>query len=433
MADAKINKEALHNYLVNGLLETGTQNFFDAITELWPGHNLYYDIKKQEFRTESYFHIEDEESKINDGLSEAELIDKISHSLENAIKLRLRSDVKVGVCLSGGIDSSALAVSIAEFNKEPLSCFTAIFKNQSINEEHFADLVTKKINGHHFKIEPERSGFMNDVDALVYSQDVPIWSTSTYAQYKVMQLASENNIKVVLDGQGADELFGGYHHHFIAKWNNLLSQGKFIDGFKDIRLANKTIPNAFTFYLKENLKEKYYFNKKHFSAFLKTDFLISHPVKNPFVYFSDVNEQLKHDIYKTRLKSFLKCEDRCGMWHGVESRTPFSDDLDLIKLLFSFNGNKKIKHGISKYLLREAVKNKLPKEIYSRYDKKGFETPMKQWMQELKPQLLAEVKAADFEFVNKQQVDAINTDNNFQSNLLFKLFILSRWQKVFKA
>ena len=121
------------------------------------------------------------------------------------------------------------------------------------------------------------------------------------------------------------------------------------------------------------------------------------------------------------------------MWHGVESRTPFSDDLDLIKLLFSFNGNKKIKHGISKYLLREAVKNKLPKEIYSRYDKKGFETPMKQWMQELKPQLLAEVKAANFEFVNNQQLDAINTDNNFQSNLLFKLFILSRWQKVFKA
>lgn len=433
LADSKINEEALHNYLVNGLLETGTQNFFDAITELWPGHNLFYDSKSQELVTEAYFHIEDEESLLNDGLSESELIDKISHSLETAIRLRLRSDVKVGVCLSGGIDSSALAVSIAEYNKDPLSCFTAIFKNQSINEEHFADIVSQKINGLQYKIEPDLNGFMKEVDDLVYSQDVPIWSTSTYAQYKVMQLAHQNHIKVVLDGQGADELFGGYHHHFIARWNNLLSQGKFVEGFKDIQQSKKTIPNAFTFYLKENLKEKFYFNKKHFSTFFSSDFLNSHAIKNPFVYFDSVNEQLKNDIYKTRLKSFLKCEDRCGMWHSVESRTPFSDDTDLINLLFSFNGNKKIKHGVSKYLLREAVKNKLPKEIYSRYDKKGFETPMRQWMQVLKPQLINEVKAANFEFVNNKQLDSIAIDSNFQSNLLFKLFILSRWKKVFKS
>ena len=119
------------------------------------------------------------------------------------------------------------------------------------------------------------------------------------------------------------------------------------------------------------------------------------------------------------------------MWHSVESRTPFSDDKDLINILFSFDGNKKIKNGISKYLLREAVKDKLPKEIYTRYDKKGFETPMQKWVTELKPKLIEKIKEAQFDFVNYESIDRWNTSNSFHYKLLFKLFVLSRWKKVF--
>jgi asparagine synthase (glutamine-hydrolysing) len=312
-----------------------------------------------------------------------------------------------------------------------LYCFTSIFKNQSINEEHFADSVANKIKAKHFKVEPTLEGFLEEIDSLIYSQDVPIWDTSTYAQYKVMELAKKNNIKVVLDGQGADELFGGYHHHFLAKWNNLFSQGHFMSGLNEILASKKTISNPLQFFIKEKIKQKKYFNKKHFEQFFKPEFLKSSEIKNPSVYFNSVNEQLVEDIYQTRLKSFLKCEDRCGMWHSVESRTPFADDIELINLLFSFNGNKKIKNGVSKYLLREVVKNKLPEEIYKRYDKKGFETPMQQWMQKLRPQLLSEIKAANFDFVNQNELEKTDPTNSFQNKLLFKLFVLSRWQKLF--
>jgi asparagine synthase (glutamine-hydrolysing) len=243
-----------------------------------------------------------------------------------------------------------------------------------------------------------------------------------------MELAKKNNIKVVLDGQGADELFGGYHHHFLAKWNNLFSQGHFMSGLNEILASKKTISNPLQFFIKEKIKQKKYFNKKHFEQFFKPEFLKSSEIKNPSVYFNSVNEQLVEDIYQTRLKSFLKCEDRCGMWHSVESRTPFADDIELINLLFSFNGNKKIKNGVSKYLLREVVKNKLPEEIYKRYDKKGFETPMQQWMQKLRPQLLSEIKAANFDFVNQNELEKTDPTNSFQNKLLFKLFVLSRWQ-----
>ena len=428
---AKINTHALQNYLFNDLLESNTENFFDEIIELWPGTNLFYDISSCKIITESYYHLSQHVTLKNDYLNENELIEKISFVFENAVKIRLRSDVEVGTCLSGGIDSSALALTIAQFSKQPISCFTSVFKNEKFNEEYFADCVVKKINAKHYKTEPSLNGFLDDLDSLIYSQDVPIWDTSTYAQFKVMELAKQSNIKVVLDGQGADELFAGYHHHFLAKWNDFFSKRHFISGLNEIFNSRKTITNPFQFYFKEKLKQNYYFNKNNFSIFFNDSFINKSQIKNPSVYFNDINQQLLSDIYQTRLKSFLKCEDRCSMFHSVESRTPFSDDVDLINLMFSFNGNKKIKNGVSKFLLREALKSKLPSEIYYRYDKKGFETPMQSWMQTIRPQLLSEIKSADFEFVNYNKIQNADLNNSFHNKLLFKLFVLNRWQKMF--
>ncbi|WP_317897912.1 asparagine synthase (glutamine-hydrolyzing) [Aurantibacillus circumpalustris] len=427
----KINRKALHEYLVNDLLESEPANFFEGVFELSPGTNLVYDLNTRSLKTYSYYHLKDHVNLKNDSLNENELIEKIKTTFENSVKLRLRSDVEVGTCLSGGIDSSALAVTMAEITKQPIHCFTSVFRSETFNEEHFADLVAKRIHAKHHKIEPTLESFEKEVDALIYSQDVPIWSTSTYAQYKVMELAKQNKIKVVLDGQGADELFGGYHHHFTAKWNNLFHRNNYFKAVRDIQSSNKTIPGSFVFYAKERLKHSYHFNKSQLPLFFTPEFLASSEVKNSYVYFNDVNEQLMSDIYQTRLKSFLKCEDRCGMWHSVESRTPFSDDIELINLLFSFNGNKKIQNGVSKYLLREAVKNKLPEEIYTRYDKKGFETPMEKWMFALQPAMLKEIKAAQFDFVNYASLKKCDITKPFHYKMLFKLYVLSKWVKAF--
>ncbi len=427
----EINQNALHDYLINENLENQTQNFFEDVFELWPGTNLIYDVNKKSLDIKSYFHLSDVVNLSNDNLDETLLIQKINYALEASVKLRLRSDVEVGTCLSGGIDSSALALIISSITQKPLYCFTSVFKNQAINEEKYADIVTTKILAKHKKVEPTLEGFLSEVDDLIYSQDVPIWSTSTYAQYKVMELAKKNNIKVVLDGQGADELFGGYHHHFIAQWKSLFLSGNHSDGLKSIAQSRKTIANPFLFYAKENLKQRYNFRQNQFSLFFNEAFIKQNTVQNRSQYFNDVNLQLVDDIYNTRLKSFLKCEDRCGMWHSVESRTPFSDDVNLIQLMFSFNGNKKIKNGVSKYLLREAVKDKLPYEIYSRYDKKGFETPMQEWMQKIRPFVLSEIKKSEFSFVVYKTLERSNPNNVFHNQLLFKLFVLSKWKKLF--
>jgi asparagine synthase (glutamine-hydrolysing) len=429
LINASFNTGEVHNYLVNGLLETKAANFFEGVEELFPGENLIYSLAAAEVRKEKYYSIN--LTQVNESLSDSELVDRIESYLYNAVKMRLRSDVEVGACLSGGIDSSALCELMYKALGKSHYCFTSVFKNENFNEERYADLVAADIKARHFKTEPTLNGFLDEVDTLVYSQDVPIWDTSTYAQFKVMELAKRNNIKVVIDGQGADELFAGYHHHFVAKWNNLFAAGHSLEAIKDIKASRKTIGSPFVFYAKEKIKQKRNVNATVYSSFFKKEFISSHPVNNSSHYYNSVNEQLLDDTGVTRLKSFLKCEDRCGMWHSVESRTPFSDDVQLIDFMFSFDGNRKIQKGVSKHLLREATKKMLPAEIYNRYDKKGFETPMKKWVTELKPVMIEEIKDAGFEFINAGDLHKINNESLTQLRLLFKLFVLTRWKKVF--
>jgi asparagine synthase (glutamine-hydrolysing) len=426
---AEPRHDALRDYLIEAALERSPANFFEGIFELWPGHNLVYDLSSHRIGISRYFHLNDCVSWANEPLPETALIEKIREGLDRAVRLRLRSDVEVGTCLSGGIDSSALVALMSKHVGRPVSCFTAAFPGEPFNEERYAEAVAKSVNGKHYKTTPTLEGFLNEVDDLVYAQDIPIWDTSTYAQHKVMQLAKDNHIKVVLDGQGADELFAGYHHHFIAKWNGLLREGKLMSLYTDLHASNKTFPHPFLFYLRHRRPRPLH-GERDLSHFFTEDFLEGARTVHDR-YLHDVNSQLIDDIYHTRLKSFLKCEDRCGMWHSVESRTPFSDDTGLFSLLFSFNGSRKIRKGVSKYLLREAVKPELPKEIYQRYDKKGFETPMQKWVRELRPRMIEDIRSADFSFISKSALEKAKTDDPSQNRILFRLFMLARWKSVF--
>jgi len=431
IAGSGVNEKALHSYLVNIQLENEEQNFFADIKELWPGHNLSYNLNTHEFRTTCYYNLNDHLTLANNTLSDKDLIGKIAETFKQAINLRLRSDVEVGTCLSGGIDSSAIAVSISEITRQPVHCFTSVFRNTPFNEERFADVVAKKIGAIHDKVEPTLEGLISELDELIFSQDVPIWDTSTYAQYKVMELAKKKNIKVVLDGQGADELFAGYHHHYLATWNHYFSKGDYISSFRGISGAAESIQNPFLFFIKERVKQSIDLQSHKLSGLLHKDFINTYPVSNPSQYFNDLNQQLVNDIYKTRLKSFLKCEDRCGMWHSVESRVPFSDDVDLINLMFSFDPNRKIQKGISKYLLREALRSSLPNEIYQRRDKKGFETPIQNWLKQLRPLMISEILNSGLDFIKPQQIKEFSSNDPYKNKLLFRLFVFCRWKKLF--
>lgn len=421
----------LHDYLINGRVENFKENFFKGVTELQPGSSLLYDQNDGKVLIKQYYKVK--ESHENDECTEEQLILQIRDKLFHSIRLRLRSDVEVGTCLSGGIDSSIISALMNGIGGKRIHCFTSVFQGESFNEEFFAATMAKEINAHLHTIEPTADSFLRDIDELIYSQDVPIWDTSTYSQFSVMKLAAQNKIKVVLDGQGADELFGGYHHHFVAKWKGLFKAGQTMRAIKEISTSSRSISNPFLFYAKERVKERINKEAKVNAQLFNSDFIQVSTVVNPVVYFDSVNAQQINDIENARLKPFLKCEDRCGMWHSVESRTPFSDDVALIQLMFSFNGDKKIKDGVSKYLLREAFKDMLPNKIYTRYDKRGFETPMKKWMSSLLPKIKEELHSIEPGIVHSNFLQRLDMNSPSHVKILFKLFVYLRWKKVFSA
>lgn len=420
-----INESAQYDFLLKAELETENESLFKDIYELKPSHYIIYQISTHQFNINNYYSLPD---SIASNQSEKEMIQQIEEKLLSSVRLRLRSDVEVGSCLSGGLDSSVIVGMIHHLEPEKLlKCFTAVFPNERFNEEQYAKLVCENNNGLFKTVTPHAKDFFNDIETLNYFQDIPIWTTSTYSQYRVMKLASENNVKVVLDGQGADEIFGGYSHHYLALWKEFNSNMNWLGTYKSMNDSKPYIKNAFGLFSKQLIKEKLQLKTNYSPYIVNAPAYYNQPIKH------SLNEQLKFD-YNGRLKSYLKCEDRCSMAFGIESRVPFSDDIHLVDFLFSIEGKKKIKNGISKYLLREASQSYIPNQIYNRKDKIGFETPVSPWLLLHKTNIIDTI-VNELHFVNQNNLvndfDELLKNSN-KASFVLRLYSLAVWKKVFK-
>jgi asparagine synthase (glutamine-hydrolysing) len=417
----EINEAHQFDYLVNANLESEEQSLFKGITELKPSHFFVYDLKTHQVSLKQYYFIS---SNTISTKSESEIIDLVEEKVINSIKLRLRSDVEIGSCLSGGLDSSIIAGVIKHLQPDQnLKLFTAVFPNEKFDESNYAKLMSDSVNGNWKTVSPTADEFFRDIETLNYYQDIPVWSTSTYSQHRVMKLAAENNIKVVLDGQGADELFGGYAHHYVSYWreNSVLP-------FKQIKESEATIHKPYQLFFKQLLKDTFNLSANYSEYLIDSKKQFGKSIHQAFS--NNLNEELKKD-YHGKLKSFLKCEDRCSMAFGIESRVPFADDVDLVDFIFSVEGKRKIKNGVSKYLLREATRSFVPSQIYSRRDKVGFETPLANWFSPNKTQVL-ETILSQLDFVSQDYLKS-NFEKLLQQKptFLLRLYSLAVWKKVF--
>ncbi len=422
LIDFQINEKQQFDFIINGNLENEEQSLFNHIYELKPSHYIVYDLNLHEFNTVNYYTLP---SKSLELISEKEIIETIEEKLVQAITIRLRSDVEVGSCLSGGLDSSIISGIINQLHPEKqVKLFTAVFPNEKFDEANYANELSSFVGGNWKTVSPTSKDFFNDIESLNYYQDIPIWSTSTYSQHRVMKLASDNNIKVVLDGQGADEIFAGYSHHFMALWKENFG----LKTIHQINQAKHSVPDAYKLFCKQLIKDTFNLGVNYSNYFTKS--CQKYTKSNSEKLALTLNKQLANDYYG-RLKSFLKCEDRCSMAFGIESRVPYADDLELVNYLFSIPGSLKIKNGISKYLLREAAKKYIPFSIYNRKDKIGFETPVTSWLLPNKLEILRTIKS---------QLDFINIEyltNHFEEivtqkpNFILRIYSFSIWKKVF--
>jgi asparagine synthase (glutamine-hydrolysing) len=408
--DKQINPKAVFDYLVFGFQEAEEEGFFKSILELEPSFAFCFDLSSGVIRKWKYYSLEYTDSW--DRFDETKFHayqSAVGERLWEAVAMRLRSDVSVGSCLSGGLDSSTIVCIIDQLLKRgrieqigsKQKVFTATYGDEAIDESRWAALVVERTKTAWYTTAPRPDEFLVDLEDLVRTQDIPFCSTSVYAQYRVMKLAGETDVKVLLDGQGGDELFTGYHRHYGAFATEMLKHLAVVTFLKEwkrtknspldgksliVSLAKITGAKILPTVLKEKAlkattKQIGYINPTFWTEYKFRLEMIESKVK------TSLNRMLHEYMTGSSLKTLLRYEDRNSMKFSIESRPPFADDVNLIEHVFQIPSIYKIHEGWSKYLLREAARDIVPEPIRTRTDKIGFAIPERAWLAEAKDAL----------------------------------------------
>jgi asparagine synthase (glutamine-hydrolysing) len=371
------NNRSIFDYLLFNRCDQSNETFFHSIFKLPHGH--CFTIKQGKFRMRRWYHLSD-----NIQYPTPLSTEMYREELRRSVKLRLRSDVPIGVCLSGGMDSSSLtSILFHDFHIRDLKTFSAVFqKDHWADESKYIYAYRDVLKNMHF-VTPTAETFYKEFNEFIVSHSEPMPGVSPYAQYKVMQLA-KGNVVVTLDGQGADEMLGGYTYFYGSYFKELLK------GFKLATLLKETIAyykknltsEGFTFFMYYLLpiRLKKLVGRKKYGS-IRGDFYEAYAKYSTMptnLYHPNTlhDSFLQHFEYK--LEHLLKWDDLNSMSFSIESRVPFLDH-HLVETTLSLPTNLLIRDGASKHILREAVKDILPEQIYNRFDKKGFETPSDEW------------------------------------------------------
>ena len=426
----KINAQAAFDYLSFNEIENHPQGILQGIIELAPAHHLLVDTRSGKMTIEKYYTLEVNNSTEKvDPIKSAKYIEQISEHLQASVKLRLRADVEIGSCLSGGLDSSSIVGLMHHLQpNKKIHLFTATSSDKAIDESQWAKKMVDFTNGQWHTTQATSEELLRDLEELTTCQDIPLFSTSTYAQWRVMQQVKEVGIKVVLDGQGGDEIFAGYepHRYFLnnethKNWNKAWLKHHGL----------KKLPAAV-------LQKMYRTKFADFNTI--NNELFQRCAPNTFAEFKNnqqfsLNERLAYEYENSSLKSYLKCEDRCSMWFSVESRVPLADDHALSKLLFSIPGAYKIQNTSLKFLLQSAVTGYVPDEVRLRKDKLGYVTPNNQWIYNIKNEVKDYFSADLSEYIDvakllKDYDKFFDQRQSPENRRLFKFISFAIWKKV---
>jgi len=372
------NRHAIFEYLAFNRTDQTENTFFNEVKKMQHGH--YMLIKGSEIKITKWYEIEEQIKKAKPFSSDVEFLE----SFQDAVKIRLRSDVSVGVCLSGGLDSSSIVgVLLKNLKKKDLNTFSAVYGDGKAGDEmEFINEFNGIVKKMHY-ITPNADSLLLDLETFIDAHAEPIPSTSPYAQFKVMQLAHKN-VVVTLDGQGADEMLSGYHYFFGFFFKDLLKRGKFFLLFKEIVaycLNHKSLYGIKTFVyflLPAFLKTKTRVQK---IGYLDKNFVEKFGQKSSIVenlYASESLQEALINHFNYKLEHLLKWEDRNSMHFSIEARVPFLD-YRLVERMLNTTGEFVIYNGTTKAILRNAMKDIIPEKIRNRKDKNGFDTPQDEW------------------------------------------------------
>jgi asparagine synthase (glutamine-hydrolysing) len=389
----RANPASIATYVATGLVDGLEDTFFDGITRLPAATNLV--LRGSAVESDSYWDLRARAASLRDGLNGVSTRPwpKLRDTLDEAVRVHLRSDVPLGVCLSGGLDSSAV-VGLASQYVTSVKTFTIYFEDgPAYDEREHARTVVARFGAEASERCVRPDDLVDELRRIVWHLDEPSLALGVYPQWHVMALARDAGVKVVLDGQGGDEIFAGYTNYAPQHLYGLLGAEPtrfpgetlalgFNQGWPTARAAATsalamrfkapTVPNA---------------GDKPDAALLVPELRqladVSHDEWRlwPRVFDGWLTNVLYWELTRTRLPALLRYEDRLSMAFSIESRVPFLDHR-LVELAFALPDQVKRSAGWSKYGLRRALDGLLPRSIVWRRDKKGFPTPVGNWLRD---------------------------------------------------
>lgn len=395
----RANLPRLLDFLVWNVCDHGAETMFDGVVQVPPGHCALLDVSSvlsgggevPAVRTAPWYELPAEGAQPPDDAAAA-----LREVLEDAVRLRLRADVPVGSCLSGGLDSSSIvclmSAELARVGGGPVRTVTARSAEREYDEWAYAGAVVERAGATPVVVTPEPDKLFADLDRLVWHQDEPFVSSSIFAQWCVFEAARRAGVVVMLDGQGADETLCGYRGFFGAYLASLLRKGRLVAwareveamrrtiGFGRVRLAGYTAaylwPAAIG--LVGRLDRRAYADRgwigaRHAAAFADD------PVRRSGGRPSSLRDMSVAQVRATNLPMLLRWEDRNSMAFSVEARVPFLD-YRVVELALRLRDVDKVGGGVAKAVLRRSMRGLVPDAVLDRRDKMGFVTAESVWM-----------------------------------------------------
>ncbi len=418
------NLNQVRIYLFSGLSNTSNQTFFKDILCLNPGENLIINLNNNSIsKYKWYFPKIKNETKFN------------IQNLVNSVNLRLRSDVPLGCFLSGGVDSSIIASIANNITNDNIDYFHSRSLDKDNDEIIFAKQIAKSSKKNFFINTPRYEDFEENIDDLIWTQDEPFGGLSVLMQFLLFKKVKEKGIKVILDGQAADELMMGYSKYLVFTLFNKLRSFDLINLFKHSKLISKNNLNMSLFN-----QLKYFiatYNPKLRSTFEQlslhrrfTTIPELEEIYKEYAYsFKDHKRIQIIETFNTSLQSLLRTEDRNSMRHSVESRLPYLDYLNYEHCL-NLPIDEKIRDGWTKFSLRDS--KIISNLIGWRKDKIGFNSPSKIWINKYSEEMIESIKNSFILDIVIRKKFVINNWHNLSDKQKWCLFNLSKWEEIFK-
>ncbi|HZQ51707.1 MAG TPA: asparagine synthase (glutamine-hydrolyzing) [Bryobacteraceae bacterium] len=390
---AEFEEQLLAEYLALGYT-SGDRTLFRGIRKLMPGHTLVVDAQTGSVEIRRYWDVP--EAGELEHKSDDEWIRECRTRLEEAVRTRLMSDVPLGMFLSGGVDSSAIAALMKRLRTEPVKTFAVGYEERVYSELSYARTVSEAIGTDHHEVVIGMEDFFNALPRLVWHEDEPISWPSSVSLYFVSRLASEH-VKVVLTGEGSDELFAGYHRYqhylFNRRWADAYRfvPGPLRTGLRKFLAASRLLSAdsrrklQHTFLGREGTIESLQLDN-FYAAFSRDELQTMHARGDAYSAYvrywnsrhGSVLSQMLYADQKTYLVELLMKQDQMSMASSIESRVPFLDH-PFVEFAARVPDHLKIRNGAGKYIVKRAVEDVLPHDIIYR-KKMGFPTPLRQWL-----------------------------------------------------